>query len=229
MSESNLWGMVLDLKTQDLDIPMKRVLIVDDHPVTRLAVRMLMERHGFEVVAEAENGMDALKLAMEYIPDIVILDIGIPKVDGLEVINRLMSRSMLTKILVFTLKTPGPFSMRCMQAGAAGYVCKQQGITELISAVRAVLAGYSYFPNEALHSFRSSQNVSSEEEMIELLSRRELVVLQQLTSGMSNKEIAEGLCLSNKTISTYKRRLLTKLNARSLVDLIEFAQRHRLA
>ncbi|ERO64151.1 response regulator transcription factor, partial [Pseudomonas piscis] len=70
--------------------------------------------------------------------------------------------------------------------------------------------------------------VSSEEEMIELLSGRELVVLKQLTSGMSNKEIAEGLCLSNKTISTYKRRLLTKLNARSLVDLIEFAQRHRL-
>lgn len=207
---------------------MKRVLIVDDHPVTRLAVRMLMERHGFEVIAETDNGTDALKLAMEYVPDILILDIGLPKLDGLEVITRLMSRAMPIKILVLTLQTPGPFSMRCMQAGAAGYVCKQQDITELISAVRAVLAGYSYFPNEALHSFRSSQGVSSEEEMIELLSGRELVVLKQLTSGMSNKEIAEGLCLSNKTVSTYKRRLLTKLNARSLVDLIEFAQRHRL-
>ncbi|MFS1289417.1 response regulator [Pseudomonas piscis] len=207
---------------------MKRVLIVDDHPVTRLAVRMLMERHGFEVIAETDNGADALKLAVEYVPDILILDIGLPQLDGLEVITRLMSRAMPIKILVLTLQTPGLFSMRCMQAGAAGYVCKQQDITELISAVRAVLAGYSYFPNEALHTFRSSQGVSSEEEMIELLSGRELVVLKQLTSGMSNKEIAEGLCLSNKTISTYKRRLLTKLNARSLVDLIEFAQRHRL-
>ncbi|MFB0704004.1 LuxR C-terminal-related transcriptional regulator, partial [Pseudomonas protegens] len=135
---------------------------------------------------------------------------------------------MSIKNLVLTLQIPGPFSMRCMQAGAAGYVCKQQDITELLSAVRAVLAGYSYFPNEALHTFRSSQGISSEQQMIELLSGRELIVLKQLTNGMSNKEIAEGLCLSNKTISTYKRRLLAKLNARSLVDLIEFAQRHRL-
>ncbi|MBP5107528.1 response regulator, partial [Pseudomonas protegens] len=133
---------------------MKRVLIVDDHPVVRLAVRMLMERHGLEVVAEADNGTDALKLALEYVPDILILDIGIPQLDGLEVINRLMSRGMSIKILVLTLQVPGPFSMRCMQAGAAGYVCKQQDITELLSAVRAVLAGYSYFPNEALHTFR---------------------------------------------------------------------------
>ncbi|MGC5701539.1 response regulator transcription factor [Pseudomonas sp. NFXW11] len=208
---------------------MKRVLIVDDHPVIRLAVRMLMERHGFEVVAETDNGTDALKLALEYVPDILILDIGIPQLDGFEVITRLMSKGMPIKVLVLTLQVPGPFSMRCMQAGAAGYVCKQQDITELISAVRAVLAGYSYFPNEALHTFRSSQGISSEEEMIELLSGRELIVLKQLTNGMSNKEIAEGLCLSNKTVSTYKRRLLAKLNARSLVDLIEFAQRHQLA
>ncbi|MBP5145551.1 response regulator, partial [Pseudomonas protegens] len=81
---------------------MKRVLIVDDHPVVRLAVRMLMERHGLEVVAEADNGTDALKLALEYVPDILILDIGIPQLDGLEVINRLMSRGMSIKILVLT-------------------------------------------------------------------------------------------------------------------------------
>jgi len=207
---------------------MKRVLIVDDHPVVRLAVRMLMERHGLEVVAEADNGTDALKLALEHVPDILILDIGIPQLDGLEVISRVMSRGIPIKILVLTLQVPGPFSMRCMQAGASGYVCKQQDITELIGAVRAVLAGYSYFPNEALHTFRSSQGVGSEAQMIELLSGRELIVLKQLTNGMSNKEIAEGLCLSNKTVSTYKRRLLAKLNARSLVDLIEFAQRHKL-
>lgn len=229
VSEPNLWGIVRALKnSKDLDRPMKRVLIVDDHPVVRLAVRMLMERHGLEVVAEADNGTDALKLALEHVPDILILDIGIPQLDGLEVISRVMSRGIPIKILVLTLQVPGPFSMRCMQAGASGYVCKQQDITELIGAVRAVLAGYSYFPNEALHTFRSSQGVGSEAQMIELLSGRELIVLKQLTNGMSNKEIAEGLCLSNKTVSTYKRRLLAKLNARSLVDLIEFAQRHKL-
>lgn len=211
------------------EVPMKRVLIVDDHPVIRLAVRMLMERHGFKVIAEADNGLDALQLALELMPDILILDIGIPKLDGLEVITRLTSKAMAIKILVLTLQLPGPFSMRCMQAGAAGYICKQQDITELISAIKAVEAGYSYFPNEALHTLRSCQGLSTEEEMVELLSARELMVLKQLTSGLSNKEIAEGLSLSNKTVSTYKRRLLSKLNARSLVDLIEFAQRHKLA
>jgi two-component system response regulator EvgA len=207
---------------------MNRVLIVDDHPVIRLAVRMLLERRGFEVVAETDNGMDGLKLALEHMPDVLILDIGIPRLDGLEVITRLMAQAAPIKILVLTLQVPGPFSMRCMQAGAAGYVCKQQDITELINAVRAVLAGYSYFPSEALQSFRANQGITSEGEMMDLLSRRELMVLKQLAVGQSNKDIADDLRLSNKTVSTYKRRLLSKLNARSLVDLIEFAQRQKV-
>lgn len=96
---------------------MNKVLIVDDHPVIRLAVRMLMERHGYEVIAETDNGVDALQLAREHMPDIVILDIGIPKLDGLEVIARLNSMSFSVKVLVLTSQTPGHFSMRCMQAG----------------------------------------------------------------------------------------------------------------
>ena len=137
---------------------MNKVLIVDDHPVIRLAVRMLMERHGYEVVAETDNGVDALQLAREHMPDIVILDIGIPKLDGLEVICRLAStkQAVSFKVLVLTSQAPGHFSMRCMQAGAAGYVCKQQDLTELLSAIKAVLSGYSYFPNQALNSVRST-------------------------------------------------------------------------
>lgn len=207
---------------------MNRVLIVDDHPVIRLAVRMLMERHGYEVMAETDNGVDALQLAREYLPDIVILDIGIPKLDGLEVIARLAGTSANTKVLVLTSQAPGHFSMRCMQAGAAGYVCKQQELTELLSAIKAVLSGYSYFPNQALHKARTILNGGSEAEMVERLSGREMMVLQQLALGRSNKEIADGMFLSNKTVSTYKTRLLAKLNARSLVDLIELAQRHGL-
>jgi two-component system response regulator EvgA len=207
---------------------MNKVLIVDDHPVVRLAVRMLMERHGYQVVAETDNGVDALQLAREHEPDIVILDIGIPKLDGLEVINRLTATNDPMKVLVLTSQTPGHFSMRCMQTGAAGYVCKQQELTELLSAIKAVLSGYSYFPNQALHSVRSSQGNGTEADMVERLSGREMMVLQQLARGKSNKEIADGMFLSNKTVSTYKTRLLLKLNARSLVDLIELAQRNGL-
>lgn len=110
---------------------MNKVLIVDDHPVIRLAVRLLMERHGYEVVAETDNGVDALQFARELMPDIVILDIGIPKLDGLEVIARLTAIPSPMKVLVLTSQAPGHFSMRCMQTGAAGYVCKQQDLTEL--------------------------------------------------------------------------------------------------
>ena len=199
---------------------MNKVLIVDDHPVIRLAVRMLMERHGYEVVAESDNGVDALQLTREYLPDIVILDIGIPKLDGLEVIARMTLASPASKVLVLTSQAPGHFSMRCMQAGAAGYVCKQQELTELLSAIKAVLSGYSYFPNQALHKGRSGTGGATEMEMVERLSGREMMVLQQLARGKSNKEIADSMFLSNKTVSTYKSRLLLKLNARSLVCLL---------
>lgn len=208
---------------------MNKVLIVDDHPVIRLAVRMLMERHGYEVVSEADNGVDALQLTREYRPDIVVLDIGIPKLDGLEVISRMTSASPGSKVLILTSQAPGHFSMRCMQAGAAGYVCKQQELTELLSAIKAVLSGYSYFPNQALHKTRGNVNSGTETEMVDRLSAREMMVLQQLARGKSNKDIADSMFLSNKTVSTYKTRLLLKLNARSLVDLIELAQRHGLA
>ncbi|MEG0248084.1 MAG: response regulator transcription factor [Pseudomonas sp.] len=206
---------------------MNKVLIVDDHPVIRLAVRMLMERHGYDVVAETDNGVAALQLTREHLPDIVVLDIGIPKLDGLEVIARMAAFSPGSKVLVLTSQVPGNFSMRCMQAGAAGYVCKQQELTELLSAIKAVLSGYSYFPNQALHDSRG-RGGGSETDMVNRLSAREMTVLQQLSRGRSNKEIADSMFLSNKTVSTYKSRLLLKLNARSLVDLIELAQRHGL-
>ncbi|MBD1550628.1 response regulator transcription factor [Pseudomonas typographi] len=206
---------------------MDKVLVVDDHPVIRLAVRMLMERHGYDVVAETDNGADALRLASEHQPDIVILDICIPRLDGLEVVARLNAAAgSHCRVLVLTSQSPGHFSMRCMQAGAAGYVCKQQDLTELLSAIKAVLSGYSYFPNQALHSVRSSMGNIGEKDLLKRLSARELSVLQQLAVGKSNKEIALGMFLSNKTVSTYKTRLLMKLNARSLVDLIDLAQRN---
>lgn len=207
---------------------MNKVLIVDDHPVIRLAVRMLMERHGYDVVGETDNGVAALQLTRQHLPDIVVLDIGIPKLDGLEVIARMASFSPGSKVLVLTSQAPGNFSMRCMQAGAAGYVCKQQELTELLSAIKAVLSGYSYFPNQALHAARGRGTVS-EVDMVNRLSAREMTVLQQLARGRSNKEIADSMYLSNKTVSTYKSRLLLKLNARSLVDLIELAQRQGLS
>jgi len=115
-----------------------------------------------------------------------------------------------------------------MQSGAAGYVCKQQDLTELLSAIKAVLSGYSYFPNQALHTVRCSLGNASESDMVDRLSGREMMVLQQLARGKTNKEIADGMFLSNKTVSTYKTRILTKLALSSTLELIDFARRHHL-
>lgn len=206
---------------------MSRILIVDDHPVIRMAMKMLLEAEGHQIVGDTDNGVDAISLGRELKPDLVILDIGIPRLDGLEVISRLMVLALPLKILVLTGQSASLFALRSMQAGAAGFVCKQGGLAELVTAVNAVASGYSYFPSSAMRPVQ--QGVYSDDvELLGRLSDREVSVLQYLSQGYSNKQISEQMFISNKTVSTYKARLLLKLNAGSLVDLIEFAKRNTL-
>lgn len=206
---------------------MNRILIVDDHPVIRMAMKMLLEAEGHQIVGDTDNGVDAISLGRELKPDLVILDIGIPRLDGLEVISRLMVLALPLKILVLTGQSASLFALRSMQAGAAGFVCKQGGLAELVTAVNAVASGYSYFPSSAMRPVQQGA-YSDDVELLGRLSDREVSVLQYLSQGYSNKQISEQMFISNKTVSTYKARLLLKLNAGSLVDLIEFAKRNTL-
>ncbi|HDV6152192.1 TPA: response regulator transcription factor, partial [Pseudomonas aeruginosa] len=197
---------------------MSRILIVDDHPVIRMAMKMLLEAEGHQIVGDTDNGVDAISLGRELKPDLVILDIGIPRLDGLEVISRLMVLALPLKILVLTGQSASLFALRSMQAGAAGFVCKQGGLAELVTAVNAVASGYSYFPSSAMRPVQQGA-YSDDVELLGRLSDREVSVLQYLSQGYSNKQISEQMFISNKTVSTYKARLLLKLNAGSLVDL----------
>lgn len=206
---------------------MSRILIVDDHPVIRMAMKMLLEAEGHQIVGDTDNGVDAISLGRELKPDLVILDIGIPRLDGLEVISRPMVLALPLKILVLTGQSASLFALRSMQAGAAGFVCKQGGLAELVTAVNAVASGYSYFPSSAMRPVQQGA-YSDDVELLGRLSDREVSVLQYLSQGYSNKQISEQMFISNKTVSTYKARLLLKLNAGSLVDLIEFAKRNTL-
>ncbi|HEK0204970.1 TPA: response regulator transcription factor [Pseudomonas aeruginosa] len=206
---------------------MSRILIVDDHPVIRMAMKMLLEAEGHQIVGDTDNGVDAISLGRELKPDLVILDIGIPRLDGLEVISRLMVLALPLKILVLTGQSASLFALRSMQAGAAGFVCKQGGLAELVTAVNAVASGYSYFPSSAMRPVQQGA-YSDDVELLGRLSDREVSVLQYLSQGYSNKQISEQMFISKKTVSTYKARLLLKLNAGSLVDLIEFAKRNTL-
>jgi two-component system response regulator EvgA len=207
---------------------MNSVFIVDDHPVIRLAVRMLLENENYDVVGETDNGVDAMQMVRECMPDLIILDISIPKLDGLEVLARFNAMNLPSKILVLTAQTPNLFAIRCMQSGAAGYVCKQEDLSELLSSVRAVLSGYNYFPSQALNPASRADGPPSEIELFKLVNDRELMVLQLFAQGRTNKEIAKGMFLSNKTVSTYKTRLMQKLRVQTLVELIEMAKRNAL-
>ncbi|MBO0367234.1 MULTISPECIES: response regulator transcription factor [Pseudomonas] len=205
---------------------MQSVFIVDDHPVIRLAVRMLLENQGYKIVGESDNGVDAMQMIRETRPDLVILDIAIPRLDGLEVLARFQSMALPMKVLVLTAQSPALFAIRCMHSGASGYVCKQEDLSELISAIKAVLAGYNYFPSQVLQG--ETESSKSEISLFRQVNDRELMVLQLFAQGRSNKEIASGMFLSNKTVSTYKKRLMQKLKVGTLVDLIDVAKRNAL-
>lgn len=205
---------------------MHSVFIVDDHPVIRLAVRMLLENQNYKIVGESDNGVDAMQMVREAKPDLVILDISIPKLDGLEILSRLQSMGLPLKVLVLTAQSPALFAVRCMQSGASGYVCKQEDLGELLSAIKAVLSGYNYFPSQAI--LNTLQENSEDLELFRLINDRELMVLQLFAQGRSNKDIARGMFLSNKTVSTYKKRLMQKLRVETLVELIDIAKRNAL-
>lgn len=208
---------------------MGKILIVDDHPVIRMAVRTMLQREGHSVVAETNNGIDAVSLAKELAPDLIVLDLTLPKLDGLEVIERLKGIHIAMQVLVLTSHNPLHFALRCKMAGAAGYVWKQGDLNELVDAAKAILSGYTYFPNIAARDTRFGDRQMNEAGQLASLSNREMIVLQCLAQGMLNKDIAARMLISDKTVSTYKTRLLLKLNMSSLLELIEFAKRSGVA
>ena len=207
---------------------MVKAMVVDDHPFIRASVRMLLQQENIEVVAEADNGADAVQMAREHTPDLIMLDIAMPRLDGLEVISRIIALEKHTKIVVLTSQPAIFYAMRCMKAGAAGYVSKTDDLNELVKAIKAVMTGYTFFPYLPASSVRSIDTRATDVELIQSLSDRELMILQQLSNGMSNKEISEAMFLSTKTISTYKTRLIEKLNVKSVVYLADFAKRNQL-
>ncbi|MBT8769296.1 response regulator transcription factor [Metapseudomonas boanensis] len=206
---------------------MCKVLLIDDQPMSRLAVSVLLEQEGIEVVGEADNGVSGISLARSLEPELVILDISLPKLDGLEVLTRLRQSLGECKLLVLTALPASLYASRCLKAGANGFLSKQEGLENMRMAIKSVISGYSLFPGEA-HASRSQQLHREPGTGLDDLSDRELAVLRKLANGKNNKEIAEQLFISHKTVSTYKSRLMEKLNTRRLVDLIDFARQNEL-
>ncbi|GGU51030.1 virulence factors putative positive transcription regulator BvgA [Pseudomonas laurentiana] len=200
---------------------MAKVLIVDDHPTIRIGLKMLLEQHRYHVVGESGDGVESVQLIRELKPDVVVLDIGIPRLDGLSVLKRLRLLEPPPRILVYTGQPAELFSRRCLDAGASAFVHKEETEQSFLAALKAVVSGYAYFPDMSLRG-----PMASEGERLTDLSDQEMVVLRLLAAGRSNKDIAEEMMLSPKTISTYKTRIMEKLQVSSLVEMVDLANRN---
>ncbi|MBF8722577.1 MULTISPECIES: response regulator transcription factor [Pseudomonas] len=204
---------------------MTTVLMVDDHPTVRLAVRMLLERERFRVIGESGDGIDAVQQARLLRPDVAILDIGLPGLDGMEVIKRLQLLESPPKIMVLTGQPADLYVRRCLDAGIAAFVNKDEDLDALVFALKALVKGYSTFPQMSVNS----SSLESECERLGSLSNREMEVLRRLSRGENNKYIGESMNLSAKTISTYRGRIMDKLKTESLVEMVDLAKRNQVA
>jgi two-component system response regulator EvgA len=211
---------------------MSTILVIDDHPAFRMVIKMqLMQLLGIDEVIEADNGQTAVEMARQHMPRLAILDLDIPRISGLDVIPRLKLVHPSIRVLVLSGHDPATFAPRAMRSGVHGFVGKSQDMKEIMRSVEAVLAGYTVFPVTASGSGIAPPVGAGgdDEERVRLLSDKELVILQMLSKGMSNKAIGDALFVSNKTVSSHKTRIMQKLGSKSLVELIDLARRCRIA
>ncbi|MEG2466166.1 MAG: response regulator transcription factor [Comamonas sp.] len=202
----------------------KKVLIVDDHPLICEAIRQALLDIGFKAVGETADGIDALRMIESLRPDIVILDIGLEKLDGLTVLKRITREKLDVRVLVFTSQSKDSYSTRCLQAGASGFVSKSEPIGTLTKAIKTVADGYVFFPKNSM-PLLGRANATGD---LDSLTDRELQILKLLAEGSSNGEIAARLSLSSKTISGHKVNIQSKLGVASVIELADIARRHHL-
>jgi two-component system response regulator NreC len=217
-----------------------RLMLVDDHQVVRTGLKSFLQTQpDLEVIAEANNGQEAITIALETRPDIVIMDISMPEMDGLEATRRLKEQWPQVVVLALTVHEDKLYFMKMLEAGASGYLTKQAASDELIQAIHTVANGHIYLqPALARWLLEDYQNLvevpatgKPEEETavgLEALSDREREVLEMVGQGLSNNEIGEKLGLSHKTIARHRERIMSKLNMHSRTELVKFAIRSGL-
>ena len=202
-----------------------KVLVADDHPVVRKGLQSCLARQGhLRIVGEAANGDEALRKTLELSPDVVLMDISMPVMNGLEVTEKLRKEAPKVKVLVLSVHRNKEAIFRVIQAGAHGYVSKEAPPEELVRAIESVHEGESYFPEDmaraVLNEFVSS---GGKKEPFSQLTIRERQVLVLIAQGRSNKEIADDLKIGVRTIETHRERVMRRLNIHSVAGLTKYA------
>lgn len=204
-----------------------RILLADDHKMLRDGLRALLEgEDGMQVIAEAGNVQDTIQLTIELIPDILILDLGMPGGSGLDVIRKIRESGVGVRIVVLSMHSGREMVMEALQAGSDGYVPKSSAHTDLIQAIRVVYAGKRFLhPDAAIALVDNILDRQEESKLAGLLSDRELGVIKFTAMGFTSREIGEKLAISPKTVDTYRERAMLKLQIESKSDIIRFALR----
>ena len=206
---------------------MINVLLTDDHELVRTGIRRLLEdSKQVKIVGEAECGEDSLQLAQSLNPDVILMDVNMPGIGGVEACRRILQRNPKQKIIILTVHNEQTFPKRLLEIGAKGYLTKECGVDEMIKAIEQVNMGGSYIASAIAQQLALSLLPGNEVNPIDRLSPREFHVLLKISQGLTNVEISDELCLSPKTISTYRLRMLEKLDAHNDVDLIKIAVEH---
>jgi two-component system invasion response regulator UvrY len=205
-----------------------KVLVVDDHDLVRTGItRMLSDIAGLQVVGQANSGEESLLKARELKPDVVLMDIKMPGIGGLEATRKLLRSHPDIKVVAVTACEDDPFPTRLLQAGAAGYLTKGTGLDEMIRAIRMVFAGQRYIsPQIAQQLALKSFQPNNSDTPFDLLSEREIQIALMIANCQKVQSISDKLCLSPKTVNTYRYRIFEKLDITSDVELALLAVRH---
>jgi two-component system, NarL family, response regulator NreC len=207
-----------------------RILLADDHTVMRRGLRALLERQsGFLVVAEAADGREAVDAASDVSPDVAVIDIGMPNLNGIEAARRITEKRPETAVVILSMHADESYVLRALKSGARGYLLKDSPEEDLINAIRAVHKGKAFFSPEISRmladDYMRQMRQRGVEDSYELLTPREREILQMLGEGNSNKEVATKLNLSLHTVETHRGNVLEKLNLHSTAEMILYAVR----
>ncbi|MFW5431231.1 MAG: response regulator [Methylophilaceae bacterium] len=205
-----------------------KVMLVDDHAVVRMGFKMLLETTSdIKVIAEAESGEDAIKSFQEHNPDVIVMDITMPGIGGMEAMERILAKESATKILVLSAHEDSVHPKRVLNIGAMGYLTKRSAAEELIKAIHSVAKGTKYI-EASIAQQMAIQQLSGEQNPVDVLSEREFEVFMSLAKGKTTNEIAETLFLSPRTVGTHLYNIKQKLNASNSAEIALIAMRSGL-
>lgn len=209
-----------------------RLVLVDDHALVRSGLKALLQNQpGLEVIGEASASTELLSLLREKTPDIILMDLSLPGIDGVELTRQIQQLYPTVKVLVLTMHEDESYLLRAIKAGAAGYVLKKAADAELLSAIHTVYTGGTVIPTSlAVSLIKEMAQPPAEKPQAtpDILSEREKEVLRLIALGYSNQEIANALFLSIKTVETHKARIMEKLNLKKRSELVRYAMNHNL-